>query len=354
MKKVLSMLLCVTVLFTGCKNGKERPETIKTVKTATVEYYGKERTVSFPGKVKAASEINLSFRISGPIAKVNVSEGQYVRKGQVLAEMDSRDYEIQLTATEAEYKQIKAEAERIIQLYEKKSVPENDYDKAVSGLQQITSKYNAHKNALGDTKLTAPFSGYVQKRYFDSSETISAGMPVFSIISAGTPEVEINIPASEFIRRDRFDSFNCYFEIYPDMVFPLELININQKANLNQLYTVRLRLKSGDSDRMPTPGMSTMVDIHFKPEETGKVSIPITAMFEKDGAPAVWVYDEQRQAVTARKIKLSEILTDGTLVISEGLEAGERVVTAGVHVLSDNEKVKLLPETTATNVGGLL
>lgn len=354
MRKIVIVFLCGLFLFAGCKQEKEQKEVIKTVKVDTAVTYGEKKTVSFPGKVKAASEIDLAFRISGPITKINVTEGQFVRKDQVLAEMDSRDYAVQLSATEAEYTQVKAEAERIIRLYEKQSISENDYDKAVSGLQQITAKYNAHQNALSDTRLRAPFDGYIQKRYFDKNETISAGIPLFSMISAGTPEVEINIPAGEFIRRNQFDSYSCYFELYPDRTFPLELLSINRKANLNQLYTVRLRLKEGSTSQMPSPGMSTMVTIQFKPEDATMVSIPLTAVFEIDHIPTVWVYDEARQKINARNIRISEILTDGTLIVSEGLQAGEQVISAGVHGLSDNEKVKLLPKATTTNVGGLL
>lgn len=356
MKKAFILLITAILLMqSGCKPHDERSETIQTVKVSPAVAYGEEASVSFPGKVKAASEVNLSFRISGPIAKIHVAEGQAICKGQVLAEMDARDYAIQLAATEAEYNQVKAEAERIMQLYEMQSVAENDYDKAVSGLKQITAKYHAHKNALADTKLLAPFDGYVQKRYFDKEETVSAGMPVFSILSAEVPEVEINIPASEFIRRNRFDSYSCYFDIYPDRSFPLELISINQKANLNQLYTMRMKLqKTNSSQQMPTPGMSTMVTIRFKTEESDKVIIPITALFEVDDNPFVWVYDEQQQKVNARSIRLSEIAVDGKLVVSEGLKAGERVVSAGVHHLAEDEFVRLLPEASVTNVGGLL
>ncbi|WP_298647806.1 efflux RND transporter periplasmic adaptor subunit [uncultured Proteiniphilum sp.] len=355
MKKIVCMSLCGLLLITtGCKQQKEQKEVIKTVKVDTAVTYGEKRAVSFPGKVKAASEIDLAFRISGPITQINVTEGQFVRKDQVLAEMDSRDYAVQLSATEAEYKQVKAEAERIIRLYEKQSISENDYDKAVSGLKQITAKYNAHQNALSDTKLRAPFDGYIQKRYFNRNETISAGMPVFSMISAETPEVEINIPAGEFIQRDQFDSYSCYFELYPGRTFPLELISINRKANLNQLYAVRLRFKEEPHSSMPSPGMSTMVTIQFKPEHTTMVSILLTAIFEIDNTPTVWVYDEEQQKINARKIRIAEILTDGTLIVSEGLNAGEQVVSAGVHSVSDGEKVKLLPRATTTNVGGLL
>ena len=84
------------------------------------------------------------------------------------------------------------------------------------------------------------------------------------------------------------------------------------------------------------------------------VSIPLTALFETGGKPTVWIYDENDRKVTLRNIILYEIRTDGTVVISEGLKAGEQVVTAGVHALSDGEKVKLAPTVSTSNVGGLL
>jgi RND family efflux transporter MFP subunit len=286
--------------------------------------------------------------------KVYVEAGSCVKKGQVLAEMDARDYNIQLEATEAEYKQVKAEAERIIALYEKNGVTPNDYDKAVYGLKQITAKYEAHRNALADVKLCAPFDGYVQKCFFEANETVGAGTPVVSMISTGAPEVEINIPSSDFIRRDKFDSFTCTVDIYPGRVFPLELAGVAQKANLNQLYAVRLRIKEA-AQQLPSAGMAVMVNVVFKPENnTATVSIPLSAVFEVNNASTVWIYSENTQAVASRTVQLSSVLTNGMVVVSEGLQAGEVVVTAGVHSLHEGEKVKLLPAASPTNVGGML
>jgi RND family efflux transporter MFP subunit len=350
----LLLLVSGISLLTSCKHKEAKQEKIQTVKTEMASVYGEVKTSSFPGKVKATSEINLSFRISGPITKINVTEGQFVRKGQVVAEMDSRDYAIQLSATEAEYTQIKAEADRIIQLHGKQSVSDNDYDKAVTGLQQITAKYDAAKNALADTKLTAPFDGYIQKRYYDRAEVISEGMPVFSMISDDLPEVEINIPASEFIKRDRFASYECLFDVFPGQVFSLELISISEKANANQLYTMRFRLNKNSSLRMPSPGMSAMVTIKYKPEENQNLSVPTTAIRDTENGTMVWVYDEITQTVKERKVTVLQILNDGKVIISQGLSSGEEVVTAGVHSLSEGEKVKLLPSISSTNAGGLL
>lgn len=354
MRKIV-LLLCVGFLVTlsACNHKKTETQIIQTVKVATVQYYGEKKTATFPGKVKAASDINLSFRISGPIDKVYVDAGSYVRKGQVLAEIDSRDYKVQLAATEAKYKRVKAEAERIIELYQRGSVTPNDYDKAVYGLSQITAKYDAHKNALADTKLLASCDGYIQKRLFQAGETVSAGMPILSMISTGTEEVEINIPSSDYIIRDKFESYYCTVDIFPDKAFPLELIGITRKANMNQLYTMRLRL-TGNDKNMVSPGMSTMVTIQYKSENTETVAVPLTAVLESENTTMVWVYNSSTETISARAVKLSEILTNGTAVISSGLTQGEVVVSAGVHSVKEGEKVTLLPAVSPTNVGGML
>ena len=86
---------------------------------------------------------------------------------------------IHIYATEAEYQQIKAEAERVMALYKDNGTTPNANDKAVYGLKQITAKYKHHKDQLAYTRLYAPFNGYVQKRLFEAHETIGAGIDVY-------------------------------------------------------------------------------------------------------------------------------------------------------------------------------
>lgn len=235
---------------------------------------------AIPGKVKAAQDISLAFRVSGTISKIHVKDGTRVQEGQLLAELDPTDYQVQLDATEAEYQQIKAEAERVMALYKDNGTTPNANDKAVYGLKQITAKYKHHKDQLAYTRLYAPFNGYVQKRLFEAHETIGAGMPVLSMISSGTPEVEINLPAAEYIRRDQFDNYHCTFDIYPGETYPLKLISVTPKANANQLYTMRLQVVPG-TPAVPSPGMNTMVTISYRTEQTNTLSVPTGAILQK-------------------------------------------------------------------------
>lgn len=352
MRKYLSLVLILAVL-SGCRNNPTQPDSTKNVKTDNVKVYGQLESVAFPGKIIASSDINLAFRVGGPIIRVNTDIGAFVRKGQVLAEIDPRDYEIQLAATQAEYNRIKGESERIIDLYEKGSVAPNDYEKALYGLQQITARYDSHKNALNDTKLQASCDGYIQKKLFEPGETVGAGVPVISMISAATSEVEINIPSSNYIKRGNFDSYFCTVDVYPEKEFSLDLIGITRKANMNQLYTMHFRLSGSESNK-PEPGISTMVTINYKPEDIHTVSVPLTSIFESDGITMVWVYNNETEAVNSRTVKVTEILLDGRVIISDGLSPDETVISAGVHSLIEGEKVKLLPIVSTTNIGGML
>ena len=351
--KIGTIIMSCLLIFNGCKDVGSSKNEIRSIKADTVKAYGMAGSNIYPGKVVAASEFNLAFRVSGPIAKVNANVGSYVRKGELIAQIDSRDYEIHLEATTAEYNRVKSEVDRITELFEKGSVTPNDYDKAKYGFQQISAKLEAHKNALSDTKLLAPSNGYINKRLFEPGETIGAGMPVISMITEGVGEVEINIPATDYIRREQFADFFCSADVFQNSTFPLELIGITPKANANQLYTMRFRIKGGD-DVKPGPGMSVMVTINFKDVSAQTVSIPISSVFQAEGKSKVWVYNTASETVFEQDITITQILTDGTVVVSLGLAEGDIVVTAGVHSIKEGEKVKLISPVSSTNVGGML
>ena len=292
----------ITNILAGCgTNGEQRrkDESIPYVRTATAESTGSTRTVSYPGRIQPEKDVNLSFgriqpekdvnlsfRVAGPIAAVHFREGQHVCKGDTLAEIEERDYALQLEATTAKYEQAKAEAGRVIELADRGSAAQNDYDKARYGLEQMTALYNAHKNALNDTKMTAPFDGYVQQIHFEAGETVGAGMPVVTLISDNAPVVRVDIPATDFDSIDKALRSWCTVDIYPDKSFRLDLIDITKKANLNQLFTARYALRPASDGTTPHPGTGTAVYIEFNSGEDVSVSIPATALFESQAQPS--------------------------------------------------------------------
>lgn len=346
--------LCSVWLF-SCSQHAKQVEKKSTVKIDTVYAADKQAILQFPGRVKAAQYVSLAFRVSGTIHRMAASEGAYVRKGQLLAELDPTDYQIQLNAAEAEYHSVKAEAERVMALYKENVTTPDANDKAVYGLQQITAKYNHAKDQLSYTRLYAPFSGYIQSHLFESHETVAAGMPVVSMISEGTPEVEINLPAVEYIRRHEFVRYYCTFDVYSQERYSLDLISVTPKANANQLYTMRLQLKRGDGQPLPSPGMNTMVTIECKADHHTALSVPSGAILREDGHTSVFLYQTASRTIRCCEVTVLRLLSDGScLIASNAVNPGDLVVVSGVHSIKDGEQVEPLLPASETNVGGLL
>lgn len=339
---------------TACQSGSNTRQECKTVKMDTVFSAGEKTTLQYPGKVKAAQDVSLSFRVSGTIQRFLVEEGSKVQQGQLLAELDPTDYQIQLDATEAEYQQIKSEAERVIALYKDNGTTPAANDKAVYGLKQITAKLNHHQDQLAYTRLYAPFSGTIQKRLFMTHETVGAGMPVVSMVSLGAPEVEISLPAVEYIRRDSFENYHCTFDVYPGVIYPLKFVSVTPKANSNQLYTMRLQLLPTQQS-LPSPGMNTMVTILCSAQHTDQLSVLSNAVFTEDNHTYVYVYHPASQQIAKCEVEVLYLQSNGrTLVTSSQLKPGDVIVASGVHHLKDGEKVTPIAPPSATNIGGLL
>ncbi|MBE6275481.1 MAG: efflux RND transporter periplasmic adaptor subunit [Bacteroides sp.] len=350
----LIVALLTSGIITSCGEQTKDKNKIKTVKTDTVRTEGSQTLLQYPGKVKAAEDVSLAFRVSGTIRKIYVQDGQAVKTGQLLAELDPTDYQIQLDATEAQYKQVKSEAERVIALYNDGGTTPVAYDKAVYGLKQITALYEHHKDELSYTKLYAPFCGFVQKHLFESHETVGAGMPVLQLVGQGTPEVEINLPAAEYIRREQFGNYQCTFDIYPGKVYPLKLIGITHKANSNQLYTMRLRLET-EGLPVPSAGMNTMVSILLNDGESNELMVSSNALLQENGRSCVFVYHPETGTVQSEEVSILRLTGDGhSIIASPSLKPGNIVVTAGVHSIRNGEKVKPMPPVSETNVGGLM
>ena len=354
-KQVMICLWVSGILFSlvSCRKTTPPIEIPKLVKTAVVGEQGGELSVTYPGKIAAASNVKLAFRVAGPIKAMNVNSGQYVKKGQLLAEIDPRDYLIQFNATQAEYNQIKGESDRVIELYRRGSVSVNEYDKAVAAKKRVTALYQAHRNALKDTRLLAPFDGYIQTRYLEAPEIVNQGTPVVSMIDNDYYEVNIDIPSSDFIRREDFVRYQAVADVYPDRVLPLELLDITQGANYNQLFNVRFRIRR-DSFPWLASGMSVSVTIDFKPSAGELSTIPISALIQKSGKSYVWLYHPQDSMITLTPVEVQQILKDGTAIVRSELKRGQTIISAGVNDLKEGEKVRLLPPVSASNVGGLL
>ncbi len=347
---------CLAAMATACSGGASEavPQEVA-VNVATLRSTSGDGVLQYPGRVKAAEEINLAFKVSGRVERIFVKEGDYVKAGQLVAVIDPTDYEIQLEATRAEHAQVTAESDRVIKLYADSATTANNYDHAVYGKQQINAKLRNHENQLAYTKLYAPINGYIQGKLVGVGEVVGAGMPVLTIFSAANPEVEISLSAADYMRRATFGECNCSFDIFPGSSFRLTPISITPKANANQLYTMRLSLHE-ERGVMPSPGMNTMVNITLKSDSvTAEFTMPTTGVLHTAEGESVFVLDPQSHTLRQCVVTVSRLLPDGNcVVLSDLLHDGDVVVVTGIHHVRDGQKVNPLAPPSKTNIGGLL
>ena len=297
--------------------------------------------------------MNLAFRVAGPIKRIHIKEGDYVREGQLVAEIDPRDYEIQEAVYQAQYDQVKAEFERLTELNSRKSLADNDYEKAVSGEKMLRMKLKNAEDQLRDTRLFAPFSGYVQSVKYEEDELVNTGMTIATLINVGSFLVEVDLPMALFIQKDFFSDFSCTQPLVSDSVFPLKLAGYLMKANNSQLYRATFNLDPGQ-DRRLAPGMPVNVTIHVRNQDDQKLSIPMKALFREDGRTFVWRYDASASTVKKQEVVTGEMAGNGQIRIQSGLSDADEIVISGIHVMQDGMKVERIEPASETNVGGLL
>lgn len=340
------------LLLAACNTNKEE-KFVRSVKLVQPVALGNVSYKSLSGTVKESREISLGFKTGGQIDKILVKEGDFVRQGQTIAMLDQEDYQLGVDAYQIQYDQMKNEVERMKQLYEAKSLNGNDYEKAVAGLKQLRVQLQINKNKLEYTTLKAPVSGYIQTVNYEKAEMVQAGSPIVNLLDVSKIEVEVDIPASLYMQQDKFSGFSCASSLSPNVSHPLTLISINQKASSTQLYKMLLSLTDNHSTKL-TAGMNVVVNISLtdaQPNITG-FTLPVNSIFSEQEKSYVWVLGND-STVSKREIKLQGIDTTGKAIITEGIQGNEQIIKAGVHSLTENEKVHVLPESDKTNVGGL-
>lgn len=355
MKKNVSIFVLTGFCLLSCHQDIKQKPVLHHVALTTPIKNGDVTTKHFSGFVKESEEISVGFRVGGVIEKLAVKEGDFVRQGQVIASLDSKDFQLNLDAAQIQYEQTQKEVGRMERMYQQNGMSGNDYEKALAGLEQLRIQLEQSKLNCEYTVLRAPVSGYIQQVNFRAGEMIGAGTAVVTLLDVNHFEVETDIPASLYIRQADFSGFDCVSSQWPDKRFDLKWISINQKSNGNQLYKVKFALPH-EAQSVLTAGMNVEVNIHIQNNETVRNTfvVPESSVFQsEDGNSFVWLFNAD-STVSRREVVVDCMLPGGDLQIRQGLNGDERIVKAGVKALVEHEKVGVIETPSETNVGGII
>jgi len=186
----------------GCGKKKEEvevKEVVRPVKLLTIEGKGSSKVIKYPGRVRASERVDLAFQVAGPLIELPVTEGQSVKKGEVVARILPRDFETEIAKAKARALDAEQQYLRYRDLYVKKQVSKADFDKYKSQADIAKARQKETEDTLSDTYLRAPFTGVIAKRYVENFEDVQAKAPIVSIQDISEVEVLIDVPESVMI-----------------------------------------------------------------------------------------------------------------------------------------------------------
>ena len=244
-----SLCIFCLCLLTSCSKGEKKTNELVRVKVAEVEILvpSAERESSFIAK--PFKETELSFRVGGPIDRFEVYAGNYYHRGDIIAEIDSRDFRIRKERAEAVYHQAKAEFERIKVLYEKNNLSASAYEKARADYTSAKTAYETAVNELEDTKLIAPFDGYIGEVYIEKYQDVKATQSVVSFIDITQLKIEAYVTQEIAFQAKEIKEVGIRFDVRPEAVYPAKVIEVSKSTtrnNLSFLMTALLPNKQGE------------------------------------------------------------------------------------------------------------
>jgi RND family efflux transporter MFP subunit len=349
----------------GCDTAEAPPPTLKKVKAIQLGDVSALVERNFPGRARAAQEVNLSFRVSGPLVEFPVDVGGAVMEGDLIARIDPTDFESRVQGMRGKLQQAisardlaAAEFKRAADIRKKNPdlISASDYDKRAGDrnttqaqVQELESTLKLAEDDLGHTFLTAPFDGVIAAKYVENFENVLAKRSIARVLDTDRIEVVVDIPERLISYAPYVLSATVTFEAIPNIMLEATVNEIGSEASkVTRTYPVTLIMDQPDGVKIK-PGMAANAKLIGRPPEEARevgMSIPATALLGGDNAndSYVFVVNKKDMTLEKRQVQLSVLSATGILVKS-GLQAGDWLVVAGVHSISDGQEVRILDAT---------
>ncbi len=323
------------------KDAEITEETFVNVVTMVLEKRPVQDRINLPGNVEPWVRLDISAEVRGVITEKRVVPGTEIKKGEVIARIDIRDYQNTLTAAKASYETALAAKNRIQKLIREKLATRAQFDEAVAGVENAKAQMDIAKLALERCTITSPVSGFVNKLPVESGEYINVSQVVAEVIQTDKVKVVLGIPESDVDDVRKANDFNVRIEALGGQTFSAEKYFLSRTTDpLAKLYTLELVL--GNPDRIILPDMFCRVEI-VKKRVPEAVVIPFYSVISRNGDHVVYVI--QKDVVEARVVELG--IMDGFHVeVKKGLAPGEHVVVVGQRNVTRGQKVNVIRTVT--------
>jgi len=306
----------------------------------------KSRT--FTGIVEARVQSDLGFRVGGKVLERSVNVGERVHKGQILMRLDSVDLKLSVAAQQAnveaaraKYIQARADETRSARLAKSGVVSRQEYDQARAALDSSKAQLEAAEaqarvsdNSSEYAVLLADADGVIVRTLSEPGQVVAAGQTVIQLAHDGPREALINLP--EGVRPDlgALASVRLYGQ---DQMYPARLRQLSDAADpASRTFEARYVLE-GEAAAAPLGSTVTATLLTKQASGHQSVLVPVGAVYDRGSGPGVWIVND-RSEVKFRSVEIASIGKE-EVVVSRGVQAGEKLVALGAHLLHEGQVV---------------
>ncbi|MDQ1922003.1 efflux RND transporter periplasmic adaptor subunit [Massilia pseudoviolaceinigra] len=348
----------MAALLSACSKPAEKTEDIRPVRAVVLTSSSVGVNAEFAGEVRARVESRLGFRVGGKITARKVDAGTVVKKGQVLMQLDPQDLKLSqaqakanLRAAETGRDLAKAELKRYQELRVKNFVSQAVLDAKVSAFSSAQSSVDAaqaayfgQSNQAGYATLVSDVDGVVTAVDAEVGQVVSPGTPVVRVAKMGEKEIVIGLPEDKVEQLRKLTDVTVRLWANKDVVIPGKVREVSPVADpATRTYAVKVSIPDSAAD--VKLGMTAMVQF-ASTMATPQIKVPLTALYHEKNTTSVWVVEKG----VARMVPVSIAGTSGNeVVLASGVTSGQTVVTAGVNLLKQGQKVTILPPDTSSS-----
>lgn len=301
----------------------------------------------YTGVVEAEEYSKLAFKVAGPLVEMNVDAGQKVKKGTVIAAVDPLDYNLQFEANKAAYITAKSQLARNKKLLAMQAISRQDYEIAEANYVKARSAYETSQNTLGDTKLRAPFDGFVEEKYVENYQKVQPGESIIKLVNPDKLEVSFILPETNVrLTREKM-KVSVEFDTYKGKWFEARVKEFVDASPDGSGIPVRLAITDSTFRRdiyNIYPGFSCKVILSIDNTADGGYTVPLSALFQdlKTNETSVWLYEAATETVKRRQVTAEQLFGTDNVLITSGLSADDVIVVAGVNYITDGQKVAVI------------
>lgn len=342
----LPLFVLAALLVAACGKPTVPAEDVRPVRVMTVKLSDGAAVAELAGEVRPRVETRAGFQVPGRIVRRNVEVGQIVRAGESLAQLDPADFRLgleaaqaQLTAAQVDRDQQRADYKRFVELQAKGFISQAELDRRKAALDAAEARYaqaaassRASGNQAEYTTLRAPHDAVVAGLDAEVGQVVSAGQPVVRLARTGEKEVAVGVPETQLALVRPGKEVQVRFWSGGEARGRVrEIAPVADPAT--RTYPVRVSLV--DPPAGTALGMTATVVLRSPLQQA--LLIPLQAVLLEGASPQVWIYDQG--SVRRQPVQVGGV-AGNDLVVTQGLKPGDTVVTAGVHLLKDGQKVR--------------